>query len=123
MNAPHYVTNTAPGSRAYCTHCHNAGLVILDSATNMEGAPCPMCAKGYAAARATFDNPTWWRDVPDSVTWERGLTVRHIRRCQAHTPGAEYPCGQPATGQLCDYHAEHAPRPARRLNAPRVGVL
>lgn len=121
MNAPHSTPN-GPGSRAYCAHCGNAGIVVLDTACNMHGAPCPMCEKGLVVASRAFDLADYWQTAHVDTTWENGLTMRHIRRCQMKQPGAEYPCGRPSVGGECDYHAEHAPRPARKLPAVKVGA-
>lgn len=122
MNAPHHMPN-GPGSRAYCAHCANAGIVVLDTPTNMHGAPCPMCEKGLVVASRAFNLADYWQTAHHATTWENGLTMRHLRRCQARHAGAEYPCGRPSVGAECDYHANNEAGTPRRLPNVKVGTV
>jgi hypothetical protein len=109
-------------------------------------APCPMCKKGAMIDQAgtslryerrgtgntatvkavgTQQGAGFWKDVPETVTWQDGLCVRHVRRCQFHREGSTYSCGRPAVGQWCDHHEDAAnrlERPWERFR-PAVGGL
>jgi len=137
MRPPQATQNAYTGATGYCSHCSNHGMVILDEPGEI-GAPCPMCTKGAmidaAGISLRYERPAsksepmravgtgeragFWRDMPESTTWERGLTVRHIRRCQHAAEGVQWPCGMPAVGQWCDHHNDPANRVQRERSVP-----
>jgi hypothetical protein len=139
MIRPPFTTPNWSDHKAYCAHCSNSGMVVIDGYSRevitTEGAwqpglndtasPCPMCERGknfdaagwnlaYNAKEsryyATGEGAGWWqRHDLGALSWENGYTVRHVRRCQLVPDGRQYPCGQPATGAYCDYHAQNRP--------------
>ena len=113
MKPPHSTPNEARTTKAWCAHCTNTGMVLLDGDENV-GGPCPMCRRGLAIDLAEVGAPSgFWYALPESTTWENGLTVRHIRKCQHVPEGEQWSCGRPSVGQWCDHHAVAANRGAR----------
>lgn len=98
---------------AHCPHCLNDGIVQLDG--RLDHAPCPMCVQGGMTEERLMGAPGlfWSQQALATLTWERGCSVNHVRRCRHQSDGAEYSCGKPADGAYCEFH---------RLESNRVTV-
>jgi len=109
----------------WCHHCANAGLVEIDGERNVKDthyeigmAPCPMCLLGKLknVVSASDDRFRYWTaNNPDTMTWNRGMTLEHTGRCRAPGRASEpngIRCGLPTVGKACEFHASNTPLPS-----------
>lgn len=108
---------------AYCAHCLNDGLVALDG--RHECAPCPMCLQGLITERNVCgaEGVYWTQQALSTLTWERGCSVRHERRCRFQDDGREWSCGKPADGAYCEFHRLESNRVTVKSQKEWVGEL
>lgn len=108
---------------AYCSHCGNDGMVQLDE--RVDHAPCPMCVQGGIVEERLMGAPGlfWSQQALSTLTWERGCSVRHVRRCRFQDEGREWSCGKPADGAYCEFHRLESNRVTVKSQREWVGEL